>query len=245
MLSYHYGSQDAWLGAATIDLRTYVKRSRKDIIITCYLTSRKHVLNYKITSFQGCISCSVLTLGNIKPSFTLTAMPRAFRMFILHMGHVRWSSSHGSTQLLWNKCLQRRKTIKYGEISRSAVDLKTLEKRCEERQTSQLLSLSAGTQESAQTCFLSHETWFVISYSASHSQSVVGSKQIVIVVTTKNTFPLITRKQSALSATQQLPSAHSGFVITWKQDGQQFHKRSTLPATITASIQQVSRRAEQ
>lgn len=30
----------------------------------------------------------------------LTAMPRAFRMFILHMGQVRWSSSHGSTQLL-------------------------------------------------------------------------------------------------------------------------------------------------
>lgn len=39
----------------------------------------------------------------------LTAMPRAFRMFILHMGHVRWSSSHGSTQLLWNKCLQKKK----------------------------------------------------------------------------------------------------------------------------------------
>ncbi|KAG7254302.1 hypothetical protein CRUP_015174 [Coryphaenoides rupestris] len=29
-------------------------------------------------------------------------MPRAFRMFILHMGQVRWSSSQGSTQLLWN-----------------------------------------------------------------------------------------------------------------------------------------------
>lgn len=41
-----------------------------------------------------------------KPS-RLTAMPRALRMFILHIGHVRWSSSHGSTQLLWNKCLQR------------------------------------------------------------------------------------------------------------------------------------------
>lgn len=37
----------------------------------------------------------------------LTAMPRALRMFILHIGHVRWSSNHGSTQLLWNKCLQR------------------------------------------------------------------------------------------------------------------------------------------
>lgn len=36
----------------------------------------------------------------------LTAMPRAFRMFILHMGQVRWSSSHGSTQLLWKRCLQ-------------------------------------------------------------------------------------------------------------------------------------------
>lgn len=70
-----------------------------------------------------------------------------------------------------------------------------------------------------------YETWLVISYSAPHSQSVVRSKQIVIVVTTKNTFPLITRKQSALSSTQQLPSAQSGFVITWKQDWQQCNKK--------------------
>lgn len=42
----------------------------------------------------------------------LTAMPRALRMFILHIGHVRWSSSHGSTQLLWNKCLQRNESNK-------------------------------------------------------------------------------------------------------------------------------------
>lgn len=70
-----------------------------------------------------------------------------------------------------------------------------------------------------------YETWLVISYSAPHSQSVVRSKQIVIVVTTKNTFPLITRKQSALSSTQQLPSAQSGFVITGKQDWQQFNKK--------------------
>lgn len=27
-------------------------------------------------------------------------------MSILHIGHVRWSSNHGSTQLLWNVCLQ-------------------------------------------------------------------------------------------------------------------------------------------
>lgn len=58
-------------------------------------------------SFKGCISAPPLPL----PRFLLrlTAMPRALRMFILHMGHVRWSSSHGSTQLLWNKCLQRQK----------------------------------------------------------------------------------------------------------------------------------------
>lgn len=44
--SYHYGSEDAWLGAAMIDQRKYMKRSRKDIIITCYLSSRKHVITF-------------------------------------------------------------------------------------------------------------------------------------------------------------------------------------------------------
>lgn len=36
----------------------------------------------------------------------LTGIPRAFRIFILHIGQVRWSSSQGSTQDLWKRCLQ-------------------------------------------------------------------------------------------------------------------------------------------
>jgi len=36
----------------------------------------------------------------------LTGIPRALRMFILHMGQVRWSRSQGSTQDLWKRCLQ-------------------------------------------------------------------------------------------------------------------------------------------
>ena len=36
----------------------------------------------------------------------LTGIPRALRMFILHMGQVRWSRSQGSTQHLWKRCLQ-------------------------------------------------------------------------------------------------------------------------------------------
>ena len=41
----------------------------------------------------------------------LTAMPRALRMFILHMGQVRWSNSQGSTQLLWNTCLEHKNIV--------------------------------------------------------------------------------------------------------------------------------------
>lgn len=37
----------------------------------------------------------------------LTGIPKAFRMFILHIGHVRWSCSHGSTQCLWKTCLTK------------------------------------------------------------------------------------------------------------------------------------------
>lgn len=36
----------------------------------------------------------------------LTGIPRAFKIFILHIGQVRWSSSQGSTQDLWKRCLQ-------------------------------------------------------------------------------------------------------------------------------------------
>lgn len=36
----------------------------------------------------------------------LTGIPRALRMFILHMGQVRWSRSQGSTQDLWKRCLE-------------------------------------------------------------------------------------------------------------------------------------------
>lgn len=38
----------------------------------------------------------------------LTGIPRAFRIFILHIGQVRWSSSQGSTQDLWKRCLQQK-----------------------------------------------------------------------------------------------------------------------------------------
>ncbi len=36
----------------------------------------------------------------------LTGMPRAFTMFILHMGQVLCSCSHGSTQFLWKTWLR-------------------------------------------------------------------------------------------------------------------------------------------
>lgn len=42
----------------------------------------------------------------------LTGIPKALRMFILHMGHVRCSCSHGSTQCLWKTCLSIRHTKK-------------------------------------------------------------------------------------------------------------------------------------
>lgn len=48
----------------------------------------------------------------------LTTIPRAFKMFSLHIGHVQCSLSHGSTQALWKTCL--------GEQTRHIDNLQTI-----------------------------------------------------------------------------------------------------------------------
>lgn len=70
----------------------------------------------------------------------LTGIPRAFRIFILHIGQVRWSSSQGSTQDLWKRCLQ----WKSGYFnSNPLIQLPVSTRRCFSIQSSE--SISNGT----------------------------------------------------------------------------------------------------
>lgn len=61
-----------------------------------------------VSEMEGRRACSV----------QLTTIPRAFKMFSLHIGHVQCSLSHGSTQALWKTCL--------GEQTRHIYNLQTI-----------------------------------------------------------------------------------------------------------------------